>query len=548
MRINNNLMAMNTHRQLGINSDSGSKSIEKLSSGLRINRAGDDAAGLAISEKMRAQVRGLNQASRNGQDGISLIQTAEGALNESQAILQRMRELAVQSANDTNVSADRGAIQNEITQLGEEINRIATTTEFNTQSLLKGDGGVNIATTGLVTAGKLASGAEAYKTQDKATVTVTDATIAANDTVAITINGQTLTATWKADVAGTTDEAAYGATATTANIDNVPGDTTEAATGIKNALEAMIAANDTLKGNYTVSSVADVVTIEAVKGGAFDGAAGDIGTATFTTAGAGAGTTVAVTTGANVSAVKASTTIDFTSIDTDAKVDALVGQGMTINGKALEFYDSNNGAYTGDAIGVDVSAAKYETTAADKDLALTAAIVAQTGEVDGVDLTAAAGVVTVTAAVGGLAGNEIAISDGAVAGEEFSATFQIGSNQSQTMEVSIADMRSEALGIEGIDISTSATAQTAITTIDSALSKVSDERAKLGAFQNRLEHTIKNLDTSSENLQASESRIRDVDMAKEMMNFTKNNILQQAAQAMLAQANQAPQGVLQLLR
>lgn len=138
MRINNNLMAMNTHRQLGMNANAGAKSIEKLSSGYRINRAGDDAAGLAISEKMRAQVRGLNQASRNSQDAISMIQTAEGALNETQAILQRMRELAVQSANDTNVDTDRGALQNEINQLSEEITRIASTTEFNTQSLLDG--------------------------------------------------------------------------------------------------------------------------------------------------------------------------------------------------------------------------------------------------------------------------------------------------------------------------------------------------------------------------------------------------------------------------
>lgn len=138
MRINNNLMAMNTHRQLGINAGNGAKSIEKLSSGYRINRAGDDAAGLAISEKMRGQIRGLNQASRNSQDAISMIQTAEGALNETQAILQRMRELAVQSANDTNVDADRTSIQDEINQLSTEITRISDTTEFNTQKLLDG--------------------------------------------------------------------------------------------------------------------------------------------------------------------------------------------------------------------------------------------------------------------------------------------------------------------------------------------------------------------------------------------------------------------------
>jgi flagellin len=274
MRINNNLMAMNTHRQLGINNNAGAKSIEKLSSGYRINRAGDDAAGLSISEKMRGQIRGLDKASRNAQDGISLIQTAEGALNETHAILQRMRELTVQAANDTNATEDREAIGAEITQLESEITRIATTTEFNTKTLLNGD----------------------------------------------------------------------------------------------------------------ASSI----------------------------------------------------------------------------------------------------------------------------------------------------------------------SLQVGANSGQLVSFAIADMTDSGLSVDGTGSAVATGAASDITklvkTVNDALTTVSTERSKLGAIQNRLEHTIKNLDTSSENLQASESRIRDVDMAKEMMNFTKNNILTQAAQAMLAQANQAPQGVLQLLR
>jgi len=274
MRINNNVMAMNTHRQLGMTTSSAGKSMEKLSSGFRINRAGDDAAGLSISEKMRGQIRGLNQASRNSQDGISLIQTAEGALNETHAILQRMRELAVQSANDTNVSVDRASLNDEFKQLKAEITRIGKNTQFNEKDIIKADN------------------------------------------------------------------------------------------------------------------------------------------------------TVILQVGANG------------------------GQTMTINLK-------------GQTIG-------------------------QLGE-DEVDLSANS-------------------------------------------------------------ISTRADASTAIGNVNSAIVSVSKSRSLLGAYQNRLEHTIKNLDTSSENLQASESRIRDVDMAKEMMQFSKNNILQQAAQAMLAQANQAPQGVLQLLR
>ncbi|WP_434293578.1 flagellin [Clostridium botulinum] len=276
MIINHNLNAMNAHRNMGINTTNSGKAMEKLSSGLRINRAGDDAAGLAISEKMRGQIRGLNQASRNAQDGISLIQTAEGALNETHSILQRMRELSVQAANDTNVTVDRDAIQKELTSLTSEIDRIATTTQFNEKNLLNGDLGTN------------------------------------------------------------------------------------------------------------------------------------------------------------------------------------------------------------------------------------------------------------------------------------GAKLQIGANADTalTLEVKISKMDSAALTIQAanVKVSTNAEATTSITNINNAIKSVSTQRSGLGAYQNRLEHTIANLDNASENLQAAESRVRDVDMAKEMMNFSKNNILQQAAQAMLAQANQAPQGVLQLLR
>ncbi|WP_214798304.1 MULTISPECIES: flagellin [unclassified Exiguobacterium] len=274
MIINHNLNAMNAHRNMAFNTTNSGKAMEKLSSGLRINRAGDDAAGLAISEKMRGQIRGLDQASRNAQDGISLIQTAEGALNETHSILQRMRELSVQSSNDTNTDDDRAELQKEVAELTTEISRIANNTEFNTKTLMSG---------GFDTAGS----------------------------------------------------------------------------GIK---------------------------------------------------------------------------------------------------------------------------------------------------------------------------------------------FHIGANESQSMELTIADMTATGLGVSGLTISTQADADAAITTIDDAIKLVSSERAKLGATQNRLEHTINNLNVGAENLQAAESRIRDVDMAKEMMNFTKNNILNQASQAMLAQANQQPQAVLQLLR
>lgn len=274
MRINHNIAALNTYNQLTKNQGAAANSLEKLSSGLRINSAADDAAGLAISEKMRGQIRGLEMAQKNAQDGISLIQTAEGALNETHSILQRMRELAVQSANDTNTTSDRQELQKEVEQLTAEIDRIATNTEFNTKTLLSG--------------------------------------------------------------------------------------------------------------------------------------------------------------------------------------------GLSGTANALKFH--------------------------------------------------------------------------------------IGANSGQSISLEINSMTASGLGVSGLSISGQTSADKAITTIQNAIDTVSAQRAKLGAYQNRLDHTINNLGTSAENLTAAESRIRDVDMAKEMMAFTKNNILTQAAQAMLAQANQQPQGVLQLLR
>jgi flagellin len=274
MRINHNITALNTYRQYNTANNAQAKSMEKLSSGQRINNAADDAAGLAISEKMRGQIRGLDQASRKAQDGVSMIQPGEGALNETHSILQRVRELAVQSSSDTNTADDRAEIQKEVTDLISEVDRISGDTEFNTQKLLNGEGGTS--------------------------------------------------------------------------------------------------------GTFT---------------------------------------------------------------------------------------------------------------------------------------------------------------------------FQIGANRNQTIDVTFASMKASDLGIDGLDLGTDAsTSSTAIETIDGAIKKVSDERAQLGAKQNRLEHTINNLNASSENLTASESRIRDVDMAKEMMEQTKNSILSQASQAMLSQANQQPQNVLQLLR
>ena len=420
MRINNNLMAMNTHRQLGINANNGSKSIEKLSSGYRINRAGDDAAGLAISEKMRGQIRGLGQASRNSQDAISLVQTAEGALNETQAILQRMRELAVQSATDTNTTEDRSNLQDELTQLTKEIDRISDSTQFNTKNLLDGTMGsaVNTAVNN----------------------------ISSNNVLRAT-NATTAIAT---------------TTALTALLDS-------------NGNSLGIAATDTVSISYVKNGTTVENTFTA---GALTVAA--LGT----TNGAAANTDLAV-------AMDATT---LTQLNVTA---ATAGFEGAINGLTITIKDSSGDIKTSATNAVSAFA----------------------------ETTAAANVQT----------------DGR-------ATFQIGANTDQNIQLDISNMSSGALGIKDIKIATQSQANVAINVIDSANQKVSAQRSSLGAVQNRLEHTIKNLDTSAENLQASESRIRDVDMAKEMMEFTKNNILQQAAQAMLAQANQAPQGVLQLLR
>ena len=402
---------------MGINSTNGAKSIEKLSSGYRINRAGDDAAGLAISEKMRGQIRGLNQASRNSQDGISLIQTAEGALNETQAILQRMRELAVQSANDTNVNADRTAIQNEVDQLTTEIDRIANTTEFNTRTLLNGD--LSAASTSQATVITAQSGLDS-------------------------------------DAVGT---AAAGATLLTNLHDS--------------------------NGNSLGLQSGDTISIETTINGTLQ-------TATLT--------------------VGAATDID----DLDAAVEALGGVS------AFAIDASGVVSVTGNA-GVANAITSFSISAVD----------GSGNQRTSFNSFMANAQETQTA--------QDNTGDGTI-------SFHIGSNQGQTLDVSVNNMTANSLGIGSVNITTQVSAENAITVVNNAITKVSDERAKLGAVQNRLEHTIKNLDTSSENLQASESRIRDVDMAKEMMNFTKNNILQQAAQAMLAQANQQPQGVLQLLR
>ncbi|MED4940834.1 MULTISPECIES: flagellin [Heyndrickxia] len=416
MIINHNIAALNTLNHLNAATNAQSKAMQKLSSGLRINGAADDAAGLAISEKMRSQIRGLNQATSNAQDASSLAQTAEGALNETTDILQRMRELATQAANDTNTTDDREQIQKEMNQLTSEINRIGNTTEFNTQKLL--DGSKATATSAQVASGDISS---LFKSS-------------LSDLTKISVNGQevALTETKKLDGSGTAFNATTLAAALQKDINDV-----------------------------------------------FDGSKNN-----------GVQFTVAASTD---------------------------GKGITI---------------TNNAKGLNS-----------------------------------------TVAISGESALTLGLANASATGTDVGFKFQIGANENQSITLKINDMRSVALGISStsadpgftsaltvtdgtndaekehaLDVSSADSAAKAITTIDKAIKLVSTERANLGAFENRLDHTVNNLTTSSENLTSAESRIRDVDMAKEMSEQTKQSILAQAAQAMLAQANQQPQQVLQLLR
>ena len=521
MIINHNMNALNAHRNMNVNNTAAGKSMEKLSSGLRINRAGDDAAGLAISEKMRGQIRGLTQASRNASDGISMIQTAEGALNETQNILQRMRELSVQSSNDTNTSEDRASIQKEIEQLTQEIDRIGNNTEFNTQSLLKGDGSTKLDATS-VTIGNMTSGQDIQTTEASITFKVADNTQAVN--AQLKLAGQTLDI--KVEAGASKDEVAKA---------------------IKTQLEMKIEQSDVLKGQFKVTTKGESVTVEAVKNGEYSGVKGEL-ELSGTTTNLNDNTDTAVSNGNKVTGK--GTTTDAKAASTEitiptgaAPIAALIGKGITLGNTQIEFYDAGKGAYSGDAVGVDIGKATQAQE-------VVAAIIAQTQDkIEGATLSTKVGsndVLVVSSTEKG-ASSTVNVQDGAK-NEGFEATFQVGANSNQTIAISIGDMRADALGIKNVDLRTAKGSQEATSTIQAAIERVSTERAGLGAVQNRLEYTISNLDNTTENLTSAESTLRDVDMAKEMMTFSKNNILNQAAQAMLAQANQQPQNVLSLLR
>ena len=514
MVVQHNMAAMNANRMLSGVSSAQSKSTEKLSSGYRINRAADDAAGLSISEKMRSQIRGLNQASTNAQDGISLIQTAEGALNEQHSILQRMRELSVQAANGTETDDDREAVQNEIEQLQSELTRISDTTEFNTMKLLDGS------RSGSDVSVSVSKSAEAnLTTQDattqKNTAAITAATTKTSTKLSVTTldkNGNATTTEVELKIAGT--KVSYNGKELTATVTDGNASDEETAKAFAEALSKTDLADKFDITNNNANLV-------------------------FTAKEAGSSASVALTKQDDVAAK--ATNLDTTGEDAYKKLSADIGtydgtgniedKIFTVNGEKFAYV--TDPAKLGDDhkdvnYVVAANAAGIKTASSD----MANLINAKTG----INATAdAQGTISLKAGTT-TTGNGI--------------TLQIGANEGQTMSFTLDDMSADALGVGGrsVDLSTQESAKTATTTIDAAIKKVSAARGKMGAVQNRLEHTISNLDTASENMQTAESRIRDTDMAEEMVNYSKNSILAQAGQSMLAQANQANQGVLTLLQ
>ena len=574
MIVQHNMSAMNANRMLGITNSSLAKSTEKLSSGYKINRAADDAAGLSISEKMRSQIRGLNKASDNAQDGISLIQTAEGALNESHSILQRMRELSVQASNGTETDDDREAVQKEIEQLQDELTRISSTTEFNTMKLLDGSLGSKSASSQgatLTGSGVATFGAAKLTTTDISSYnlsTLTTSTV--KDT--FEIDGQKFTVDWSKGEAKDF-LAKYASDYRTTNM--TAPQTKSLASDLESVLNKA-AADAGISGTVSVKSTA-VGTLEIKSNNETEdssfGFVGTDATAVDQTKNTPAATSSfgAILMGtnetntnkmvdasqkfANTVAAGSNFTMTINGTEVKATITNALNEGADMagmNSVAKEVQDAVQAAVDAynTAIGTGSSTALTKTdftVTANKDGSLN---VVYGGDVENVsfsfgEFTGTNGTTGTTATKLGLTNKQ-----SASATSNKGIELQIGANEGQTMEFTIDDMSAAALGVDGnkVDLATQDGAQKATTTIDAAIKKVSAQRSKLGAVQNRLEHTIANLDTASENTQTSESRIRDTDMAEEMVAYSKNNILLQAGQSMLAQANQSNQGVLSLLQ
>ena len=466
MVVQHNMQAANANRMLNVTTSAQSKSTEKLSSGYRINRAADDAAGLTISEKMRKQIRGLDQASTNAEDGVSSVQTAEGALTEVHSMLQRMNELATQAANGTNSKdSDRQAIQDEIDQLTTEIDRVSETTKFNETYLLKGEAGTKTINMKAHDAGLKGT------LTDNGDGTATFVMDALKDGDSVSIGGKTYTiGSKKADVATVFD----------AKITKADDKFTV------NGQEITIVANysaagkdaDQKAGKYAVADAKALVK---------DGATVKFGT-------------------------------DEYKVMTDGDTDGIDDTDASVISKDVAYGLASKELLAANQIGDTKGSAKVANANA-----------------------------------GAKADGSFKITTGqAEVANSLSFSLHVGADADMTnkIQVNIDAMDSASLGIKGLNVKDASgnAATYAVDAISDAISKVSSQRSSLGAVQNRLEHTINNLDNVVENTTTAESRIRDTDMAEEMVNYSKNNILAQAGQSMLAQANQSNQGVLSLLQ
>lgn len=537
MVVQHNLNAINANNKMNINVSGTKKATEKLSSGYQINRAGDNAAGLAISEKMRSQIRGLSQATKNANDGISLIQTAEGGLNETHSILQRMRELAVQSANGTyQDDTDREAIQLEVDALKSEIDRIASSTEYNGMKLL--DGSLGEAPSSTEYGAKYGVVNTTLTDMDKATITSNIAGVKITTTTGASGKGGE-NAIWDSTGKELKLNLVSGETYTQKDIDNLIASATQSKGAGQETAPADISvklANGVMKmttagsTDVTVAGVRNSGTADlaALVGDGTNGAHGSSDTIKITanTYGTAADTNMA-------SKITISTTVAAGKENVKVATAA-----TTTKGAELTLELSTGKTYTEKDIENILKEAGYDYSVKLEDTKNT------DGDADGKIYFNVKGNV------------EVAITDGAGVGKDSvpnngkGLTFQIGANgvEDQRVTLNVNDMSSSAIGVANADVSTQDSANAAIDMVDAAVKTVSMQRAGLGALQNRLEYTVNNLTTTNENLTAAESQIRDTDMATEMINYTKNNILQQASQAMLAQANQQPQAILQLLQ
>ena len=566
MRIQHNIMAMNAYRNYNNNTSALSKNLEKLSSGYKINRAGDDAAGLAISEKMRAQITGLDKAQDNAKDGISLVQTAEGALTEVHDMLNRMYSLAEQSANGTYENeTDRAQLQKEVTQLKTEIDRIADSANFNGIQLLDGSlsGGSQVDNVAMDTsvAIKGVYTAEATAETNDLTDLTTDDIGKSMDYIITWKDANGTEQTTKVSLTYQGDGTGVDNAATASNyFTDVNGnkyylsdDGTLAQATVQDAIIASLKADQKFSSSFDVAESGAEISFTAKEEGSAGAQVVGIGIASnFTTVtqtfDASMAGDITISTSAMDSMQKfaggglqvASSADDLDALN--AKIFELDGHKFLLNQGTTDGLTTDQIKKLGnDVTIINLKGAAY--TPADDAEKLAAEISRVTGlETKGY---AAAG----PANTGILAGDIVFTKDTlSLTGN--SLTLQIGDTSASynQLNVAIKDCHVAALGIDGMDIGTQAGAAAALDQIKDAINYVSDVRGTLGATQNRLDHTINNLSVMQENIQDAESTIRDTDIADEMMSYTKNNILIQSAQAMLAQANQVPQGVLQLLQ